>query len=541
MGGLKRQRTPGRTWPAVVWIVCLAAAVCSPAPAVATLSFGPAFIEGGDLVVTTDPEGALVRLNSEVLGLTPLEPLRVPPGWYLVQAEEANLFASARVLVDAGRVTTVALTLGDDRGILLVESTPDAATVRLDGQDRGRTPLRLEDVPAGVHDLRIHRESYAEYSTSVDVREGEESWVRVDLPLPARLEVRSEPESAFVFLGNRYAGRTPLLIPEARPGPTEVTLRLEYFNDWKQTLELEQGESRTVTGTLSQVRQPLNLRSEPAGAEVEMDGRAIGVTPLAWSVPCGDRRFVFRHAGHQDFVLKTRVTGNMPPDLRVTLFPLEGYLVVRGAPTDARISSSDLGSGPWMPLPASLPARAGMRTFRLAAPGFEPVRLEVEIQPGLETLAEPRWVAKSDRGGFFRALVPGWAQRYQGKRLRSVLFPAAQALTVAGIIVTTQSYNDAVDGYETAWTRYRNAVAPDEIADAWREAGIRHDRVEDRRSTRNLFLAAAAGVYVLHLADVLFLDAGPDSDGPWSLTLTDDSGGGAPGIRLGFTLRPGNP
>jgi hypothetical protein len=462
-------------------------------------------VEMGNLLITTFPAGAEVRVSSEVFGTTPLEPVSVKAGWHLVQAEKSELFASTRIRVRPGELTSVALTLDDERGILSVVSTPPEASVLVDGRVKGWTPLRLDGISAGDHSLRISKHGYLDYDTAVEIRSAEESVVNVDLPVPAVLDLRSEPEGADVFIGREYLGRTPMLARSVRPGRVDVSMELPNFEEWSESVTVGEGESRLLVAQMEAKTLPLDFFSDPPGASIEMDGETIGTTPLRWAVPLGDRRFVFRLTGHEDYVLRTYVSFDTDPDLKAVLKPLAGFVTLMNAPAGATVTLLDAEPRTWTSPLEGVEVNIGPRRFRIQAPGYRTQEIRAEIGHEEELVLEPQWVSKSGTGGLHRVLIPGWSQRYQEKRTRSIVIPAAQAAALAGLIITTSSYNSAVDEYDTAWNRYLNEVAPEAIDDAWRETQTRHDRVEDKKSLRNVFLAASVGVYVFNIVDALFL------------------------------------
>jgi hypothetical protein len=62
-----------------------------------------------------------------------------------------------------------------------VESRPAGAKVYLDGKLLGTTPLSLPSVPAGDHALRLERDGYRRWSTSVTVVASENNRVTASL------------------------------------------------------------------------------------------------------------------------------------------------------------------------------------------------------------------------------------------------------------------------------------------------------------------------------------------------------------------------
>ncbi|MCQ8894624.1 MAG: PEGA domain-containing protein [Methanolinea sp.] len=67
------------------------------------------------------------------------------------------------------------------QGALSVESVPPGASVTVDGQLRGVTPLVIHDLPAGSHSVSLSSAGFQEYVSSVDVVGGDTARVSVSL------------------------------------------------------------------------------------------------------------------------------------------------------------------------------------------------------------------------------------------------------------------------------------------------------------------------------------------------------------------------
>jgi hypothetical protein len=72
-------------------------------------------------------------------------------------------------------------TAGRFVGKLSVESRPDGAHVFLDGKPVGTTPLTMPSVSAGEHAIRIEREGYRRWSSSVRIVAGEQNRLTASL------------------------------------------------------------------------------------------------------------------------------------------------------------------------------------------------------------------------------------------------------------------------------------------------------------------------------------------------------------------------
>src|SRR5262249_48830538 len=73
---------------------------------------------------------------------------------------------------------------------LVVDSTPRGAEISVDDRRTGVTPLTLETLPPGSHEVRVEKEGHRPYRESVSLESGASGRVTARLaPLPGRLRV----------------------------------------------------------------------------------------------------------------------------------------------------------------------------------------------------------------------------------------------------------------------------------------------------------------------------------------------------------------
>ena len=132
----------------------------------------------GWLLVRTTPPGATVVVDGVDRGQTPLSLDDLPYGTHRIsisrtgygsETREVSLSRDAGVasvgieLVETGSATSAA------PGSIQVDSRPDGARVILDGQLVGTTPIVVPDVASGTHRVRVERDGYQAWVTTVDV------------------------------------------------------------------------------------------------------------------------------------------------------------------------------------------------------------------------------------------------------------------------------------------------------------------------------------------------------------------------------------
>jgi hypothetical protein len=156
-------------------------------------------------------------------------------------------------------------------GNLLVRTTPDGATVFIDGDRRGVTPLTVQKLPLGTRRVRVQRDGFtteerqvaltrSRPSRSLDLRlTRAETAAAAVTPTTAKtgtLVVESRPTGARVLLNGRPAGVTPVTIGDLAPGSYTVQLQLADFRPISTTVRVVAGERARVAASLTSVQEP---------------------------------------------------------------------------------------------------------------------------------------------------------------------------------------------------------------------------------------------------------------------------------------------
>jgi len=266
------------------------------------------------------PEGAAVTVDGVARGVTPIE-LTLPAGPHDVvlrnDAGERRLI----VTVEKGTVVSenVDMPAAAASGQLDVTSDPSGARVTVDGTTAGRTPLKVRSLSPGRHAIVVS-EGTSAVNRLVDVTAGATVSMFISLAtqtagstgtvaFDSPLELRLLEDGHLLGLSNG----SPLVLT---PGKH----KLDLVND-----ALEMQLSRTVTieaGKTARVSVPapngtVNVNATP-WAEVSVDGRSIGTTPLGnVSVAVGTHEVVWRNPQFGE-KRKTVVVGATTP-VRLTM------------------------------------------------------------------------------------------------------------------------------------------------------------------------------------------------------------------------------
>lgn len=161
---------------------------------------------------------------------------------------------------------------------LRVSSEPSGAEVFLDGDFIGVTPVSYGARP-GRHVVEIAREGYRTFERSVNTRPGESLDINARLERVRRdadVDFRSSPSGADVYVDGNFVGTTPLDDVRIGPGQHEARFTLSGYETSRVTFSVTAGESTRINATLQQTTGSIRVQANVGGAQVFLDGRAVG-------------------------------------------------------------------------------------------------------------------------------------------------------------------------------------------------------------------------------------------------------------------------
>ena len=193
----------------------------------------------------------------------------------------------------------------------------------------------------GRHQVIAEAEGYYPLTTAVDVTGDRTQEVALELePLPGKLQVESELDDVEVFIDDEPAGSAPGLIENVPRGSHIVEFRKYRYFPLRQELEVEGlGRTQSLTVDLEPAWGQMQITSVPDGADVVVDGRQVGTTPLTTEVLETGTRLTLAKPGYKtwerEVSIEAGTTGTYPP---VELEVADGIVEVSSSPAGAHVS-----------------------------------------------------------------------------------------------------------------------------------------------------------------------------------------------------------
>jgi PKD repeat protein len=225
-------------------------------------------------------------------------------GLYSVTLEARDICTGAVSTASMSHYVTISV----QSGTLAVTSDPKGARVFIDNAFKGVTPLTLQDTPSGYHVVLLTLPGYDDYTSGITVVPSQIILLQADLvnvtantttvvptTVPATaaprgngsVAVTSVPNGASVLFDDRYEGTTPVIIADVLPGNHGISLTYPGYDPYNRSVSVGSEETTAVNANLVVAAKTvpatgtgsLTVITDPAGAQISVDGTVKGVSP----------------------------------------------------------------------------------------------------------------------------------------------------------------------------------------------------------------------------------------------------------------------
>src|SRR5262245_37978681 len=278
----------------------------------------------GTVTVNTEPAGAVVVIDGEAHGSTPVS-ATLKTGTHTIELSKDGVRRTMTVNVTANQqlsqfVEMPKATAGT--GDLQVRTDPPGAKVVVDGQARGTSPVTVQGLTPGNH-VVVLQNDLGSVNEDVTIQPGATASLVVPLKAPQGAPVSgwisiTAPAELQVLENDRLLGtsRTERIMVAAGRHEIEIT---------NETLGFRTTQSIQVTpGQVARIKPdwPMGTIAINAApwANVTLDGKDLGETPVGnTSVPIGTHGVIFRHPQLGEQRIPATVTASAPARLSVDM------------------------------------------------------------------------------------------------------------------------------------------------------------------------------------------------------------------------------
>lgn len=292
-----------------------------------------------------------------------------------------NLLTLLPAMAAPGATEAPPLLVAQAGGILKVYSNVKGARVFLNDEEIGKTPtIRL--LPPGKYKVKLMLPGYETYEEQLEILANKAVTVNATLTrVVGSIEVVANVDGAQVFLDDQEKGLTPNVLLEDLPAGTyQIQVKKAGYASYAGPITVKPNVRLKLRVELVPNAAVVNVTSSPSGANVFMDDKPIGQTPLSLSsVDAGRHSLRFELAGYGTFYRVFQVGVGERLDLNAPLGKATGSLKVktRTPGADVYLEGSLLGK---TPLALEKVLQPGQYSLRITSPHYadyiQPVVIE---------------------------------------------------------------------------------------------------------------------------------------------------------------------
>ncbi len=264
----------------------------------------------GHLTVNTQPATAAeIWLDDQPIGpaATRLSDIAAGPHTLTVKSKRFRDYEQTLEIQGKDQHQELEVVLEPAWAEVSIATQPPGATLLVDGKAMvGSTPFTAEIIE-GERNIILKLSGYKAWQETLTVHAGENIQLQtVTLEKADGLvTLHSVPQGAGVTVNGEYQGQTPLEVALAPGEKYQFTLYKDGYQPAHKELEIQSGEDRQLTLNLQAQLGEISIRSQPADAQVYIDGHLMGKAGQTFKLPARQTRVTVKKEGYVDY--QTRI------------------------------------------------------------------------------------------------------------------------------------------------------------------------------------------------------------------------------------------
>jgi TolB-like protein len=403
----------------------------------------------------------------------------------------------------SGRMASSGI-LTEGSGDIYLKTEPPGAEIYLDNVNTGKiSPATLRNVAAGKHMIKVVKgNSIGTKSVTVKMNDIIQETVRLE-EARGGIKIYSDPPEAEIIIDDESYGKTPKIVRELSVGDHELILRMEGYEEYLKTVQVNFNQLINIDEKLRRLAD-LDIKSNPSNVEIYIDGKYYGRTPkLLKSFSSGTYNLSLKKKGYADYSEKINIASGETFSIESNLEQQVGAVKFTSYQPGALIK---MNGKSYKLSKEEINLPTGDYSFEISKPGFEDKEIDIIVENNRTNNINVALQRKTKGKAFTRSLLlPGWGQAYQGKTTRAWLYPVVFVGSAAGALYFSAQYNTAVTDYNDIRDQYLSEVDEDEIDRLRGEMDAKYDDVNSLETTRNIFYATTATIWLWNILDTVIL------------------------------------
>ena len=233
-------------------------------------------------------------------------------------------------------------------GWIVLDSEPSGASVYINDEFVGNTPLSNYKQAYGTYQYKVERPNYYPATGIIELSADKFEQKVVLKPAFGSISVKSSIAGAKILLDGKNTGKqSPATLTEIPSGTHTISLQLDKYAPMKQEVTVEDGHAANVSMTLDARFARITINSLD-GAEIYSNGKLIGKGSISEDMMEGYYDLEARLNHHKTVTKQILVVAGQSQDIILNPVPKYGSLDIVSEPYKAivKIDGKEMGTTP---------------------------------------------------------------------------------------------------------------------------------------------------------------------------------------------------
>lgn len=226
-------------------------------------------------------------------------------------------------------------------GWIILESEPSGASVYINDEFVGNTPLSNYKQAYGTYQYRLESPNYHPATGTIELNAGRFEHKIALKPAFGSISVKSNVAGAKILLDGKPTGKnSPATLTEIPSGSHAITLQSDKYAPQQQNVVVEDGQTADISMSLDARFARITINSID-GAEIYSNGKLIGKGSFSENIIEGYCDLEARLAHHYTATKQIQVIVGKSQEISLNPIPIYGTLDILSTPHNATITIDD--------------------------------------------------------------------------------------------------------------------------------------------------------------------------------------------------------
>ena len=235
-------------------------------------------------IADKDLQDAVIFIDEEEKGSLNklITPIKTGTHTLLVKKELYADYTTKFTIAD-GEAKQLNIALTPTFGTILINTNPTNSSLFI---NKEKQPINtVIKKPAGNYFIEITNEKYYTIAKNIELTQQQQYTETITLtPKTGNIEIITTPDEAEVWLNNTKQTRTtPMVIRDVMVGDYGVEIKKNGYTSLQKNIIVKQHETAKINEILANTKT-IQIQTNPANAQIQIDGKNIGVSPIQYSV-----------------------------------------------------------------------------------------------------------------------------------------------------------------------------------------------------------------------------------------------------------------